>query len=93
MERGLQAMKSQSNLAYWAERIEACRSSGLPIKSWCAENGIVPNTYFRWHKKVFRATCQEQEPFYEVPLAKMGGKVAVLIENRRDFRKYLSWSR
>ena len=80
MEQGIQTMKRQQNLAYWAEQVEACRSSGLPIKTWCAENGIVPNTYFRWQKKVYRAMCPEQEPFYEVPLAKTGGKAAVSIE-------------
>ena len=69
MEQTLQTVTGQNNLAIWAERVRACRSSGLPVKSWCAENGIVPNTYFRWQKKVFNASCSEQGQFYEVPLS------------------------
>ena len=56
MEQALRTAMSQNNLAIWAERARVCRSSGLPVKSWCAENGIVPNTYFRWQKKVFNAS-------------------------------------
>ena len=69
MEQTLQTSTSQNNLAIWAERVRACRSSGLPVKTWCAENGIVPNTYFRWQKKVFNASCPEQGQFYEVSLS------------------------
>ena len=68
MEKSLQAMTRQNNLAIWTERVQACRSSGLPVKTWCAENGIVPNTYFRWQKKVFDVASTEQGQFYEVPI-------------------------
>lgn len=80
MEKSLQAMTRQNNLAIWAERVWACRSSGLPVKTWCAENGIVPNTYFRWQKKVFHATNTEQGQFYEVPISAHKNKAVVSIE-------------
>ncbi|MCR5136554.1 MAG: hypothetical protein K6C12_05595 [Oscillospiraceae bacterium] len=80
MAQTLQIMAGQNNLALWTERVQACRSSGLSVKAWCTENGIVPNTYFRWQKKVFNSVYPEQEQFYEVPLPKNSGKVAVNIE-------------
>lgn len=80
MERNLQTIKSQNNLAIWAERVQSCRSSGMSTKEWCAENGIVPNTYFRWQKKVFNAMQPEEGQFYEIPIPYRGGKTAVSIE-------------
>ena len=82
MEQTLQTMGSQNNLACWAERVRACRSSGMSVKAWCAENGIVPNTYFRWQKKVYDAMRQEQgqAQFYEVPMGKSRCRTAVSIE-------------
>ena len=69
MNQTLQTVTGQNNLAIWVERVRACRSSGLTVKNWCAKNGIVPNTYFRWQKKVINATCQEQSRFYELPMS------------------------
>ena len=80
MKQSLQSVTRQNDLALWAERVQACRSSGLSVKAWCAENGIVPNTYFRWQKKVFNAMYPEQSRFYEVPMKMMNGKAAVSIE-------------
>lgn len=34
----------------WQERIRACRSSGKPVTTWCAENSISPKTYYRWER-------------------------------------------
>ena len=80
MEQSLQTIRSQNNLEIWAQRVKDCRSSGLPIRQWCEENGIVPNTYFRWQKKVFNATCSEQNKFYEVTMPRITGGIAVSIE-------------
>ena len=68
MERSLQNMRSQNSLELWAERVEVCRNSGMTVKQWCEENGIVPNTYYRWQKKVFAAMYPNQEEFYEVAM-------------------------
>ena len=80
MEQTLQTVTGQNSLAIWAERVRACRSSGLAVKTWCAENGIVPNTYFRWQKKVFNAACLEQGEFYEVPLTAPRSMAVVSVE-------------
>jgi hypothetical protein len=80
MEQTLQAITCRNNLAIWTERVQACRTSGLSVKTWCAENGIIPNTYFRWQKKVFNAMQTDQERFYEVPMYKANGRASVCIE-------------
>ena len=80
MEQGLRCIKSEANLALWAEQVQACRSSGLTVNKWCAENGIKPNAYYRRQKKVFTAMCQENSRFYEVPMPRNSGHVAASIQ-------------
>ena len=36
--------------AEWQERIRMCRSSGMSVTCWCAENRISPKTYYRWER-------------------------------------------
>lgn len=45
--------KHQARLAEWRMLIAQCRSSGLPVKRWCAENGRDPSTYYRWEREIF----------------------------------------
>ena len=55
----------------WAERIMECRSSGLPIKEWCKQNGINVYTYYRrlrtLRNELLKST--EQEPQQIVPIS------------------------
>ena len=65
----LQRANQQHRLAEWSRRVEACRSSGLPVGQWCQENGIAVSTYFSWQRKVFQALKEAQEvTFAEVPI-------------------------
>lgn len=80
MEQELQKMKQKANLAVWAEQVKACRSSGLRVKEWCAENGINPNAYYRRQKKVFKAVQADTEPFYEIPAERNLNHAAVSIQ-------------
>ena len=80
MATGLRKMNQENNLAIWTKRVQACRSSGLSVKQWCTENGIVPNTYFRWQRKVFDGMQSETDVFYEVPLSRSSGRAAVSIQ-------------
>ena len=57
----LQRANQQHRLAEWSRRVEACRSSGLPVGQWCQENGIAVSTYFSWQRKVFQALKEVQE--------------------------------
>ena len=65
MDSSLQKYNRGTKLIQWSERIAACRSSGMPVKVWCAQEGISEKTYYNWQKKVFRA-AQSQGEFVEV---------------------------
>ena len=65
----LQRANQQQRLVEWSRRVEACRSSGLPVGQWCRENRIAVSTYFFWQRKVFQALKELQEvTFAEVPV-------------------------
>lgn len=65
----LQRANQHHRLVEWSRRVEACRSSGLPVGQWCQENGIAVSTYFSWQRKVFQALKEVQEvTFAEVPI-------------------------
>lgn len=34
----------------WIERILACKASGLPVRTWCKQNGVAYSTYYHWLK-------------------------------------------
>ena len=64
MARGLQTLNEQNKLALWAERVQACRSSGRTVKDWCKESGISEQTYYRWQKRLFEMARQQQEGWF-----------------------------
>ena len=45
--------KHQARLAEWKMLVVQCRSSGLSVKQWCAENSRDPSTYYRWEREIF----------------------------------------
>lgn len=46
----------------WIERILACKASGLPVKTWCKQNGIAYSSYYHW----LRETRQDLLDMHEV---------------------------
>ena len=67
MGKDLQTLNGQNKLALWAGRISECRNSGMTVKTWCAENGICEQTYYRWQKRLFEmAQAQQEVQFAEV---------------------------
>ena len=67
MSTELQQLNVQTKVAMWAERISACRNSGLNVKSWCKKNGVCEQTYYKWQKKIFAmAKAQQELQFAEV---------------------------
>ncbi len=82
MGRELQTLNGQNKLALWAGRISECRNSGQNVKTWCRENGICEQTYYKWQRRVFEmAKAQQEVSFVEVtPLeAVRSDKVAVTV--------------
>lgn len=67
MSKELQTLNDENRLALWAGRITECRNSGQSAKSWCRENGICEQTYYRWQKRLFAlAQKQQQAQFAEI---------------------------
>ena len=60
METGLQTVNQQRKLSEWAERVSACRSSGLSVKTWCRENGISEQTYYKWQRRLYELAQNQQ---------------------------------
>ena len=80
----LQRANQQHRLAEWSRRVEACRSSGLPVGQWCQKNGIAVSTYFSWQRKVFQALKEVQEvAFAEAPImerSQLSGHIVAAME-------------
>lgn len=45
-------LKHRAKLQEWAAQIQNCRSSGLPVRAWCRQEGITAATYYRWEREV-----------------------------------------
>ena len=82
MSSELREITAQDKLAEWAGKITACRNSGQPVKTWCKENGVCEQTYYKWLKRlVTMAQEQQKVQFAEVTpsLPARSGNVAVTI--------------
>lgn len=45
-------LKHRAKQEEWAAKIGECRSSGKPVKKWCAEQNISATTYYRWEREL-----------------------------------------
>ena len=61
MSKGLQTLNNQNKLTEWAGRVADCRNSGLTVKTWCKENGICEQTYYKWQKRLYEMALEQQE--------------------------------
>ena len=85
MSSGLQRINTGNRLVAWAERVSACRSSGLSVKDWCRENGVCEQTYYKWQRKLLAAVEEQQRvQFAAVPVSVSAGAVAAV--EYRDLR-------
>ena len=82
MGKDLQTLNGQNKLALWAGRISECRRSGQNVKTWCRENGLCEQTYYKWQRRLFEmAQAQQEVQFAEVTPAQAVrcGNVAVTV--------------
>ena len=82
MSKDLQTLNGQNKLALWAGRISECRNSGMAVKTWCRENGVCEQTYYKWQRRLFEmARAQQEVRFAEVTPAQSVrcGNVAVTV--------------
>ena len=82
METGLQTVNQQRKLSEWAERVSECRNSGLSVKTWCRENGVSEQTYYKWQRRLYElAQNQAENRFAEItPQAKNRSGIAVTVQ-------------
>lgn len=52
----------RENDAVWPERIQQCRTSGLPDYIWCKENGIAASTFYYHVRKLRENACEVPAP-------------------------------
>ena len=59
MATGVQELKLAARMQEWSVRIAECRSSGMSVRGWCAEQGISVQTYYRWEKRFVEKATQQ----------------------------------
>lgn len=77
MDNSLKTISRNQQLQIWSERVKDCRNSGLPVKTWCLNNGVKASTYYAWQKRLFNAitkpepteiVVQPKTEFAEIPI-------------------------
>ena len=69
-------LKHRVKLQEWAARIQACRSSGLSVRTWCRQEEINVTTYYRWERELLTGVRRNGAPpsttvtFAELPAPK-----------------------
>ena len=82
MSKSLSVVNQQQKLGEWAERVSACRNSGLSVRAWCQENEVCEQTYYRWQRRLYElAQNQAENRFAEItPQAKNRSDIAVTVQ-------------
>jgi hypothetical protein len=54
MEESIQSrtQRRHDSAATWEQRLEECRQSGMSVRAFCRQHGIVISSYYRWHLKL-----------------------------------------
>ena len=62
--------------------INECQHSGMAVKDWCQQKGIIPNTYYRWISRLQKKGSIEKEATIAQPIVKpyMPEIVKVMVE-------------
>ena len=82
MSKGLSVVNQPQKLGEWAERVTACRNSGLSVRAWCQENEVSEQTYYRWQRRLYELAQEEREGgFAEItPIRRTPGSIAVTMQ-------------
>ncbi len=80
----MQKVTHEIRLRQWIGIIKECRGSGMTVKDWCADKGILTKTFYYWQRKVREAACQELTAYQEqqVTKAESGDSTPVFAECR-----------
>ena len=82
MSKSLSVVNRQQKLGEWAERVSACRNSGVSVRAWCQENEVCEQTYYRWQRRLYELAQEEREGvFAEItPIQRATGHIAVTVQ-------------
>ena len=58
MAMGVQAIRHAALLQEWSTKIAECRTSGMSVKAWCAEQEIPIKKYYYWEKRFVTEATQ-----------------------------------
>lgn len=50
-------VKKQFRTEQWKKRIAECQTSGMSVKSWCKQNGLCEQTYYKYLKQFRQELC------------------------------------
>ena len=66
------SVEKKYQLSKWADIVKACKSSGMRVSEWLAQNNISKDQYYYWQRKVKDACLEsmqmEQTTFVELPV-------------------------
>ena len=61
----VQELTENEKYKFWYFKIKECKESGLPVKTWCKQNNVCEQTYYKWLKKL-RTMAVESGDYYSV---------------------------
>lgn len=67
--RRISEVKKEVRRQEWLAMVQACQSSGKPVKTWCRENGINMYTYYSRLKKLRTEVLEQAEVQNIVPVS------------------------
>ena len=73
----VRTMKHAAKLAEWSEKVQACRSSGLPVKEWCEQNNVCSKTYYTWERGYLAEVSKQLAIPEQLPVAQTNQIVRV----------------
>ena len=77
----VRTMKHAAKLAEWSEKVQACRTSGLPVKEWCEQNNVCSKTYYTWEREYLAEVSKQPAIPEQMPAA--GASQIVRVDPRQ----------
>jgi hypothetical protein len=76
-----QEVKNHYSLQKWSSIIQECTTSGLPVRQWCQQNGILEGSYYYWLKKIRLKTLET------LPTVKTGNVIQPVSQDSTVFAR------
>ena len=52
-------VKMKFRMEQWKQRIVECQASSMTVKSWCKQNRLCEQTYYKYLKRIRQEMCDE----------------------------------